>query len=41
MAVAAIVNSLWDLRGKIEEKPVWQVLVEMSPEQQVSLIDFT
>ena len=41
MAVAAIVNSLWDLRGKIEQKPVWKILVDMTPEQLVSTIDFT
>ena len=41
MAVAGIVNSLWDLRGRIEGKPVWKVLADMSPEQIVSLIDFT
>ena len=41
MAVAGIVNSLWDLRGRIEGKPVWKVLVDMSPEELVSLVDFT
>ena len=41
MAVAAIVNSLWDLRGKIEKKPVWKILVDMTPQQIVNLIDFT
>jgi len=40
MAVAAIVNSLWDLRGRIEGKPVWKVLVDLSPEEQINLIDF-
>merc|ERR1712012_1509177 len=40
-AVAALVNSLWDLRGRIEGKPVWKVLVDMTPEQIVRLIDFT
>ena len=41
MAVAAIVNSLWDLRARLESKPVWKVLVDMTPEQIISLIDFT
>jgi len=41
MAVAGIVNSLWDLRGRIEGKPVWKLLVDMSPQQLVSLVDFT
>ena len=41
MAVAAIVNSLWDLRARLENKPVWKMLVDMTPEQLISLIDFT
>lgn len=41
MAVAGIVNSLWDLRGQLEGKPVWRILVDLSPQQIVSLIDFT
>jgi len=39
--VAAIVNSLWDLRGRLEGKPVWKILVDLSPEEQIKLIDFT
>lgn len=41
LAVAAIVNSLWDLWGKIENKPVWKLLSSMSPKEIVSLVDFT
>ena len=41
MAVAGIVNSLWDLRGRLEGKPVWKILVDLSPEEQIKLIDFT
>ena len=40
LAAAAIINALWDLWGKIEEKPVWKLLSDMSPEEIVSLIDF-
>ena len=40
LAVAAIVNSLWDLWGKIEQKPVWKLLADMTPEETVSLVDF-
>jgi L-alanine-DL-glutamate epimerase-like enolase superfamily enzyme len=40
LAVAAIVNSFWDLWAKMEDKPVWKLLVDMTPEQIVSLIDF-
>jgi L-fuconate dehydratase len=40
MATAALVNAVWDLYAKAEEKPVWKVLVDMGPEQLVSCIDF-
>ncbi|XP_065221869.1 mitochondrial enolase superfamily member 1-like isoform X2 [Planococcus citri] len=40
LATAAIVNALWDLWARIEEKPVWKLLVDMEPEQLVSVIDF-
>ena len=33
LAVAAIVNAFWDIWAKIEEKLVWRLLVEMSPEE--------
>ena len=41
LATAAIINALWDLWGKIEGKPVWKLLCDMSPEEIVSLLDFT
>jgi len=37
---AAIVNAVWDLYAKVEGKPLWKLLVDMSPEQLVSCIDF-
>ncbi|XP_043284152.1 mitochondrial enolase superfamily member 1-like isoform X2 [Venturia canescens] len=40
LAVAAIINALWDLWGKCRGRPVWKLLVEMSPEELVSTIDF-
>ena len=40
LATAAIVNAFWDLWAKQEKKPVWKLLVDMTPEQIVSLIDF-
>lgn len=40
MAVAAIINDLWDLWGRIERKPVWLLLSEMNPEPLVSTVDF-
>uniref|UniRef100_A0AAG5D5U7 Mitochondrial enolase superfamily member 1 n=1 Tax=Anopheles atroparvus TaxID=41427 RepID=A0AAG5D5U7_ANOAO len=40
LAVAAIINALWDLWGKIRNVPVWQLLAEMEPTELVSAIDF-
>jgi L-fuconate dehydratase len=41
LATAAIVNSLWDLWAKAEGKPVWKLLVDMSPEELVGCLDFS
>ncbi|EFN65711.1 Mitochondrial enolase superfamily member 1 [Camponotus floridanus] len=40
LATAAIVNALWDLWARIENKPVWKLLTDMSPKELVSTIDF-
>jgi L-fuconate dehydratase len=40
LATAAIVNAVWDLYAKVEGKPLWKLLVDMSPEEIVSSIDF-
>jgi len=40
LATAAIVNATWDLYAKAEKKPLWKLVVDMSPEQLVSTIDF-
>ena len=40
LALAAIVNAVWDLYGKAERKPVWKLLADMTPKQLVSCIDF-
>jgi L-fuconate dehydratase len=40
LATAAIVNAVWDLWAKAEQKPVWKLLASMPPEQIVSCIDF-
>ena len=40
LATAALVNAVWDLYAKLEEKPLWKLLVDMSPEQLVACIDF-
>jgi L-fuconate dehydratase len=41
LATAAIVNAVWDLYARAEGKPLWKVLVDMSPEQIVSCIPFS
>ena len=40
LALAAIVNALWDLYAKAEGKPVWKLLADMTPAQLVSCVDF-
>lgn len=40
MATAAIVNAVWDLYAKVEGKPLWKLLADMSPEDIVRCIDF-
>ncbi len=40
LACGALINAVWDLWAKVEGKPVWRLLAEMTPEQIVSLIDF-
>ena len=41
LATAAVINALWDLWAKIEGKPLWKLLSDMSPQEIVSLVDFT
>src|ERR1700716_3610478 len=40
LATAALVNAGVDLYSKVEGKPLWKLLVDMSPEQLVACIDF-
>jgi L-fuconate dehydratase len=41
MATGAVLNAVWDLWAKREQKPMWKHLVDLSPEQLVSTIDFS
>jgi L-fuconate dehydratase len=41
LATAAVVNAVWDLYAKAEQKPLWQLVCDMSPEELVSCVDFT
>src|SRR5246127_4331873 len=36
LATAAIVNAVWDLYAKLEQKPLWKLLVDLTPEQIVA-----
>ncbi|GLW98718.1 l-fuconate dehydratase [Microtetraspora sp. NBRC 16547] len=40
MAISAVVNALWDLRARLEGKPLWLLLGELPPERIVDLVDF-
>ena len=40
LATAAIVNAVWDLHAKNEGKPLWKLLVDMTPEEIVRCIPF-
>src|SRR5215467_13099357 len=40
LATAAIVNAVWDLWAKSQGKPLWRLLVDMTPEDLVHCIDF-
>ena len=39
LATAAVVNAVWDLWAKTRGVPVWQLVVELSPEQLLDCID--
>jgi L-fuconate dehydratase len=40
LATAAIVNAAWDLVAKRAGKPLWKLLVDMTPAELVALVDF-
>jgi len=40
LATAAVVNAVWDLWAKREQKPLWKLLADMSPEEVIGCIDF-
>jgi L-fuconate dehydratase len=40
LATAAVVNAVWDLYAKVEGKPLWALLADMSPEEVVRCIPF-
>ncbi|HTL02987.1 MAG TPA: L-fuconate dehydratase [Vicinamibacterales bacterium] len=40
LALAAVVNAVWDLYAKAERKPLWKLLADMTPAELVRCIDF-
>ncbi|MFA7638557.1 MAG: L-fuconate dehydratase [Parvibaculum sp.] len=40
LATGAVVNAVWDLWAKAENKPVWQLVTDMSPAELLRCIDF-
>jgi L-fuconate dehydratase len=40
LATAALVNAVWDIYAKLEGKPLWKLLADMSPEELVACVDF-
>ena len=40
LATAAVINAVWDLWAKLQGKPLWKLLVDMSPAELVRCIDF-
>lgn len=40
LATAAVVNALWDLWAKSEQKPLWKLVADLSPQAIVDCIDF-
>ena len=40
LATAAVVNAVWDLWAKVQGKPVWKLVADMTPTEFVRCIDF-
>ena len=40
LACGALINAVWDLYAKVEDKPLWRLLADLSPEKIVSMVDF-
>jgi L-fuconate dehydratase len=39
MATGAVLNALWDLKAKRAAKPLWKLLVDLSPQEIVDILD--
>ncbi len=40
LATAAVVNALWDLWAKLDRKPLWKLLSDLTPTQIVEMVDW-
>ena len=40
LATGAVVNAVWDLWARVEGKPVWRLVGEMSPAEVLKIVDF-
>jgi L-fuconate dehydratase len=40
LATGALINAVWDLYGRAESKPLWQLLSDMEPAQLLKAVDF-
>jgi L-fuconate dehydratase len=40
LATAALVNAVWDLWARAEGKPLWKLVVDMTPAELVACVDF-
>ena len=40
LATGGVVNAIWDLYAKVENKPLWKLVCDMTAEEMVSCIDF-
>jgi L-fuconate dehydratase len=40
LATAAVVNAVWDLVAKRAGKPLWKLVIDLSPEELVDLVDW-
>jgi L-fuconate dehydratase len=40
LATGALINAVWDLYARVEEKPLWKLPTDMDSEEIVRAIDF-
>src|SRR5689334_11270462 len=40
MAIGCVINAVWDMAARRAEKPLWQFIADMTPEEIVRAIDF-